>query len=378
MLSAKKNFTLLLIGIISLLFLAHMPSCTGAKENHEASITSALLIPDKIDFNFHVKPILSDRCFTCHGPDEAKVEAGLAFHTQEKAFAALGEQKDHHAIVAGDIYASTLVERIFSDDPEIMMPPLASNLVLEDYEKEILKKWIAQGAEWKTHWAFTPPQAGELPAVKQTDWGKNLIDQFILHKLESQQLSPSPLARPEKQLRRLSFDLRGLPPSLMDIEAFVADPSDENYKSFVDKYLASNAYAERMAADWLDLARYADTHGYQDDLERTMWPWRDWVIHAFKQNMSYDQFVSWQLAGDLMPNASREQIIATAFNRNHKITQEGGVISEEYRAEYVTDRTNTFGTAFLGLTMECAKCHDHKYDPISQKEYFELFAYEVV
>lgn len=379
MLSVKPKFRFLLTCLlsISILFLIHTSSCTAEKNHQEASQTafSQSLIPQKIDFNFHVKPILSDRCFTCHGPDETKMEAGLAFYSQEKAFAVLGEKQDHHAIVPGNTDASTLVQRIFSEDPEQQMPPPASNLKLEPHEKEILKKWIEQGAEWKEHWAFTPAEDGETPDVRQQDWVKNAIDNFVLNKLESRELSPSPLARPEKQLRRLSFDLRGLPPSLADIEAFVADPSDKNYESFVDAYLDTDAYAERMTAGWLDLARYADTHGYQDDLERIMWPWRDWVIHAFRQNMRYDQFVTWQLAGDLMPNASREQIIATAFNRNHKITQEGGVISEEYRAEYVTDRTNTFATAFLGLTMECAKCHDHKYDPISQQEYFELFAY---
>ncbi len=377
MLSAKNKVTLFLAAAFCLLLLTYISSCNSAKDKQEAGshFSGRVLIPDKIDFNFHVKPILSDRCFTCHGPDESKMEGGLAFYTQEKAFAALGEKKDHYAIVPGDVQASTLIHKIFSEDPEQQMPPPASNLTLEAYEKEILKKWIEQGAEWKEHWAFTPVREVETPEVRLQGWAKNELDYFILKKLESQQLSPSPLARAEKQLRRLSFDIRGLPPTLAEIERFVADPSDEAYESFVDAFLDSDAYAERMTADWLDLARYADTHGYQDDLERTMWPWRDWVIHAFRQNMPYDQFVSWQLAGDLLPNATREHIIATAFNRNHKITQEGGVISEEYRAEYVTDRTNTFGTAFLGLTMECAKCHDHKYDPISQKEYFQLFAY---
>ena len=255
------------------------------------------------------------------------------------------------------------------------MPPPNSNLKLEAHEKEILKRWVEQGAEWKPHWAFSPPIEAKIPAIKHPNWAGNPIDHFILQKLESKNLAPSHPARPEKILRRLSFDLTGLPPSMENIEAFLENPSEAVYQDFIDKYLNSNAYAERMTSEWLDLARYADTHGYQDDLERTMWPWRDWVIHTFRQNMPYDQFVTWQLAGDLLPNATKEQIIATAFNRNHKITQEGGVISEEYRAEYVTDRTNTFGTAFLGLTVECAKCHDHKYDPISQKEYFQLFGY---
>ena len=332
-------------------------------------------VPDKVDFIYHVKPILSDRCFKCHGPDEAKIEAGLQLHTEEKAFLALGENKDRFAIVANDATQSEMVKRIFTDDPDDIMPPPDSNLKLEPFEKEILKKWIEQGAVWKEHWSFVAPKEQDIPKLSSADWISNPIDNFILEKLEEKGLSPSKPLRSEKLLRKLSFDLTGLPPSIDDINSFLADDSNENYERLVDKFLNSSAFAERMTNDWLDLARYADTHGYQDDLERTMWPWRDWVIHAFKENMPYDQFVTWQLAGDLMPNASKEQIIATAFNRNHKITQEGGVIPEEYRAEYVTDRTNTFGTAFLGLTFECAKCHDHKYDPISQQEYFELFGY---
>ncbi len=368
-----KSLLWLFVAFVSISFY----SCSNRTKGNEVNgiQLSGNIVPEKVDFNFHVKPILSDRCFTCHGPDEKKVEAGLAFHLKEKALAALGDEKDHFAIVPGDVENSTLIKRIFSDDPEELMPPPESNLVLLPHEKEILKKWIAQGAEWKQHWAFTPPRIVEVPQVKNKNWASNDIDYFILQKLEDRKLQPSEPARPEKILRRLSFDLTGLPPSIEDIEKFVADPSEAQYEKFVDAYLDSDAYAERMASGWLDLARYADTHGYQDDLERIMWPWRDWVIHAFRKNMPYDQFVIWQLAGDLLPNATKEQIVATAFNRNHKITQEGGVIPEEYRAEYVTDRTNTFGTAFLGLTMECAKCHDHKYDPISQKEYFQLYSF---
>lgn len=368
-----KTIGLFLLGVMMI----NIQSCSKNKGIQEAdgNLISAGFIPEKVDFNLHVKPILSDRCFKCHGPDANKVEGGLSFAVKEKAFTALGENKDHYAIVPGNIRQSALIDRIFSEDPQFIMPPPESNLMLEPYEKEILKKWIEQGAEWKEHWAFTPPSEVEIPKVVNKTWARNPVDHFILSKLEARKITPSPPARAEKMLRRLSFDLTGKPPTLEDLDNFLADPSDDNYEHFVDTYLNSAAYAERMASEWLDLARYADTHGYQDDLERTMWPWRDWVIHAFWENMPYDQFVTWQLAGDLLPDASREQIIATAFNRNHKITQEGGVIPEEYRAEYVTDRTNTFATAFLGLTMECAKCHDHKYDPISQKEYFQLFGY---
>ena len=332
-------------------------------------------LPEVVDFNFHVKPILSDRCFKCHGPDANSREADLRFDTQEGAFAALGDNQDHYAVVAGDAQKSTLVERIYTDDPDDVMPPPESNLSLNDYEKEILKRWIEQGAEWKTHWSFLPLSDPTLPKVKKESWVQNEIDFFILARLEQAGLAPSEPATKEQWLRRVSFDLTGLPPTLSEITDFLNDARPDAYERVVDRLLASDAYAENMTAKWLDLARYADTHGYQDDLERVMWPWRDWVIHAFKQNMPYDQFVTWQLAGDLLPNPTKEQLIATAFNRNHKITQEGGVIDEEYRVEYVADRTQTFGTAFLGTSFECAKCHDHKYDPISQKDYYSLFAF---
>ena len=362
--------------IISCFLLLGLGCLPAEKESTSSTLQTTInKIPDQVDFIFHVKPILSDKCFKCHGPDEQKVEAGLQLHTKELAFAALGKAKDHFAIVPYKVEQSTLIERIYSDDPAEVMPPPESNLELSENEKALLKRWIEQGAEWKLHWAFTPPKAPAIPKIKNVDWASNPIDHFILQKLESLGLDPSPTATSEKLLRRLSFDLRGLPPSIEEINTFKANPTEAQYEKFVDAFMASDAFAERMTNEWLDLARYADSHGYQDDLERVMWPWRDWVIHAFKQNIPYDQFIRWQLAGDLLPNPTKEQIIATGFNRNHKITQEGGVISEEYRAEYVTDRTNTFGTAFLGLTMECAKCHDHKYDPISQKEYFQLYSF---
>ncbi len=372
----KKKFWVpipLILGIFLLAFISE--SCRQDITSEPNLSSSRNFIPEKVDFTFHVKPILSDRCFKCHGPDEAKIEGDLQLHTKEKAFAALGQHKDRFAIKPGDISQSEIINRIYSEDPNDVMPPPESNLNLDEFEKEILKRWVEQGAEWKEHWAFIPPKNSKIPEVQNEEWASNDIDRFILHKLHQQGLSPSNPLTSEKLLRKLSFDLRGLPPSLEDIKAFKADNSYSNYLAYIDKYLDSYAFAERMTNEWLDLSRYADTHGYQDDLERIMWPWRDWVIHAFKKNMPYDEFVTWQLAGDLLPNPTKEQIIATAFNRNHKITQEGGVIPEEYRVEYVSDRTNTFATAFLGLTFECAKCHDHKYDPISQKEYFQLFSY---
>jgi len=332
-------------------------------------------IPDQIDFNFHVKPILSDRCFTCHGPDNNTVEAGLSFATEESAFAALGDHKDHYAIVPFQPDSSSLVYRIFTDDVDDVMPPPESNLALENYEKEILKKWIEQGAEWKEHWSFIPPKQPPIPEINNSDWTNNEIDHFILKKLEDNGIAPNDQASKEKLLRRLSFDLTGLPPSLKELNDFLEDESSNAIDTQIDRLLSTDAYGEHMAVQWLDIARYADSHGYQDDLERVTWPWRDWVIHAFNKNLSYKDFVTWQLAGDLLPDASREQIIATTFNRNHKITQEGGVIPEEYRTEYVADRAQTFGTAFLGLTMECSRCHDHKYDPLSQQNYYQLFSF---
>ena len=333
------------------------------------------VVPNDISFNYHVKPILSDRCYACHGPDKAKIEAGLSLSNAEDAYLALGEHKSHFAIVPGDPKQSTLVDRIYSDDESTMMPPPESNLTLDDYERAVLEKWIKQGAKYESHWSFAPVTDPDLPEVAISPSIKNDIDPFILAKIAKTKLEPSPFASKEILARRLSFDLTGLPPSVKDIQAFVNDSTAQAYEQLVDRLLASDAYAENMTAIWLDVARYADTHGYQDDLERTMWPWRDWVLHAFRQNMAYDEFVLWQLAGDLLPDASKEQIIATGFNRNHKITQEGGVIPEEYRVEYVSDRTLTFGKAFLGLSVECAKCHDHKYDPISQKDYYRLFAF---
>jgi hypothetical protein len=256
------------------------------------------------------------------------------------------------------------------------MPPPASNLpALSETETEIIRKWIRQGAVYEKHWAFTPPSRPALPEVRDTSWPKNEIDFFVLRQMEDRGLSPNEGADRERLLKRWAFDITGLPPTPDQTDSFVHDRSPDAAEKVVDRLLASPAYGERMAEPWMDIARYADSHGYQDDNYRSQWPWRDWVIHAFNENMRYDQFVTWQLAGDLLPGATKEQILATAFNRNHKITEEGGVIDEEYRVEYVVDRTNTFGRAFMGVTVECAKCHDHKYDPISQKDFYQLTAF---
>ncbi|MEL6593614.1 MAG: DUF1549 domain-containing protein, partial [Bacteroidota bacterium] len=252
-------------------------------------------LPDKVDFNFHVRPLLSDRCYACHGPDEGSREAGLRLDTREGAFAALTESPGHFALVAGDVEQSELYHRIYDQDPERLMPPPESNLVLSDYEKALLSRWIEQGAEWKDHWAFIPPQ----PSVPRS--GKSPIDALVQQSLQAKGLSPSPEASRETLLRRLSLDLTGLPPSPDEMSAFLADDSPEAYEKAVDRLLSSPHYGERMAAEWLDLARYADSHGFQDDGMRNMWPWRDWVIKSFNDNLPYDQFVSWQLAGDLFP-----------------------------------------------------------------------------
>ncbi|UNY99203.1 PSD1 and planctomycete cytochrome C domain-containing protein [Zhouia spongiae] len=332
-------------------------------------------LPDVIDYSLHVKPILSDKCYACHGPDGGTREADFRIDTKEGAYAALKDDAHAFAIVPGDFENSIAMKRIFSEDPKTQMPPPESNLKLSGNEKQVLKKWIEQGAVWSDHWAFVKPKKKEVPGVGNTSWPKNEIDYFILAKIESEGLSPSEKADKETLLRRVYLDLTGLPPSLEDIDEFLSDQSSDAYEKVVDKLLASDAYGERMASGWMDIARYADSHGYQDDLERVMWPWRDWVIHAFNENLPYDKFIKWQLAGDLMPNASMEQIVASGFNRNHKITQEGGVIDEEYRVEYVVDRTSTTSKALMGLTMECARCHDHKYDPLSQEEFYGMYTF---
>jgi hypothetical protein len=355
-----------LILISSIIWLA----CTDRNADKNAVASGK----GKIDFNYDVKPILSDKCFACHGPDVKKRQAEFRLDTEEGAFKALKSDPHHFAIVRENPEESFLIKRIFSEDPLFHMPPVESNLVLTDHEKNILKKWIEQGAEYKKHWAFIPPVKPEVPDVA-SDWAGNDIDKFIFAKLEQMDLEPSPEADKERLIRRVSFDLTGLPPTLEQVDAFLKDNSEDAYEKLVDELLASSAYGERWADYWLDVSRYGDSHGYQDDLPRVMWPWRDWVIHAFNENLPYDQFVTWQLAGDLLPQATREQILATGFNRNHKITQEGGAIPEEYRTEYVVDRTNTFGKAFLGISIECSRCHDHKYDPIAQKDFYSIYSF---
>lgn len=358
-----------------------MLMCSGivyaiqACNNSPVSQVAEEQVPDSISYNFHVRPILSDKCFICHGPDANKREADLRLDIAEEAYKALKQNPSAHALVPFKPQVSEVFLRISSQDSAFMMPPKSSNLKLTAHEISIIEKWIKQGAKYEKHWAFTPPKSPQLPKVENKEWVKNELDYFILQKLEQKGMTPNQQADKERLLKRVSLDLIGLPPDMELMNRFMADNSDKAYEKVVDLLIQSPAYGEKMTLHWLDVARYADSHGYQDDNYRSQWPWRDWVIHAFNKNMPYNQFITWQLAGDLMPDATKEQLLATGFNRNHKITEEGGVIDEEYRVEYVTDRINTFGKAMLGVTLECAHCHDHKYDPFSQKEYYQAYAF---
>ena len=327
----------------------------------------------KINFNSQIKPIISDRCFKCHGPDKTKVDAGLQLTSFEAATALLKSGK--RAIVPFKPNESELVKRILTTDPDDMMPAKKSNLALTEAEKKLLVQWVEEGAEYQEHWAFIPPFKYPQPDVQNKNWVRNQIDYFILQKLEENGLKPNAEATKEALIRRLSLDLTGLPPTVEEINTFIKDSNPNAYEKLVDRLLATPQYGERMALEWLDVARYADSHGYQDDGLRNTYPYRDWVIRAFNQNIPFDQFTIGQLAGDLLPNPTRDQLIATCFNRNHMQSQEGGVVEEEYRVEYVNDRVATFGKAFLGLSTECAKCHTHKYDPIEHKDYYSLFAF---
>jgi hypothetical protein len=303
---------------------------------------------EKIEFNRDVRPILSDTCFQCHGPDKAKLKAKLRLDVESRARPALDE----------------VLKRISSTDPDEQMPPPNFGRQLKPEQIDTLKRWVAQGAPWQAHWSFIPPKRPALPMVKNVDWPRNAVDFFVLAKLEQNGLAPSKEADDETLRRRVSLDLTGLPP---------CGPS--HYESLVDALLASPRYGERMAIRWLDAARYADTSGYQSDGERWMWRWRDWVIDAFNTNMPFNQFTIEQIAGDLLPNATLSQKLATGFNRNHRGNAEGGIVPEEYAVEYVVDRVDTTCTVWLGLTMGCARCHDHKYDPLSQREFYQIFAY---
>ncbi|MBI3698569.1 MAG: DUF1549 domain-containing protein, partial [Acidobacteria bacterium] len=322
--------------------------------------------PKAVDFNRDIAPILSDTCFTCHGPDEKQRMAGLRLDSKEGALA---------KIVPGDAANSKLYQKISSTDKALRMPPLASGRSLTAAQIDLIRRWIDQGAKWETHWAYVAPQRPALPPVKNEAWARNPIDGFVLSRLEREGLKPSAEADKTTLARRLTLDLTGLPPTPAEVDAFLADRSPDAYEKLVDRLLSSPRHAERLAMQWLDVARYADTHGYHIDSHRDMWPWRDWVIRAFQRNLPFDQFIVEQLAGDLLPGATLDQKVATGFNRNHMINFEGGAIPEEYQNEYVVDRVETTSVAFLGMTMGCARCHDHKYDPIKQKEFYRFYAF---
>ena len=325
-----------------------------------------------VDFRRDIRPILSDKCFTCHGPDENQRVGQLRLDLRQSA---LTVHDGKTAIVPRDLDASELIRRIDSPNPKEHMPPHESARQLTADQVDLLKRWIREGAEWTEHWSFAVLKQPVVPETQVTNGARNAIDQFIGNRLDHEGLTPSGAAAKHTLLRRLSLDLTGLPPTAVEVQAFVKDDSPAAYDRAIDRLLASPAYGEHMAVGWLDAARYADTSGYQNDGPRFMWRWRDWVIHAFNSDLPFDQFTIEQIAGDLLENPSLEQIIATGFNRNHRGNAEGGIIPEEYQVEYVVDRVDTTATVWLGLTIGCARCHDHKYDPIAQTDYYKLFAY---
>ena len=314
-----------------------------------------------VQFNRDVRPILSDKCFHCHGADAKAKNVPMRLDREDEA---------RRAIASGE-----LVRRVTAEKPAQRMPPAYSGLTLTAREIETLRAWIDQGAQWEAHWSFIPPKRHPLPPVKNAAWSKNAIDAFVLDRLQREGLSPSPETAKETLIRRVTVDLTGVSPTPAEVDAFLADKSPKAYEKVVDRLLASQRYGERMAARWLDAARYADTNGYQYDGERYMWRWRDWVIESFNRNQPFDQFTLEQMAGDMLPNATLDQKIATGFNRNHRGNTEDGIVAEEYAVEYVVDRVETVSTVFLGLTLGCARCHNHKYDPFTQKEFYQVFAY---
>ena len=326
----------------------------------------------QVSFNRDIRPILADTCFQCHGPDAHARKADLRLDIREMAMA---DRDGSPAIIPGNAKDSLIIWMINAEDEEDRMPPKRHPRVLTSEEKQSFADWIDEGAEYQEHWAYLPPEKRPLPEVINHSWPKNAIDRFVLAHLEREGLAPSPMANRETLIRRVSLDLTGLPPSPEEVDAFLLDKFPGAYEKVVDRLLASSRYGERMVWDWLDAARYSDSNGYQNDPERGMWPWRDWAIKAFNDNMPYDQFSIEQIAGDLLPDATREQKLATAFLRNHMINGEGGRLPEENRIEYLFDQAETVGTIWMGVTMNCARCHDHKYDPITQREYYQLMAF---
>lgn len=326
----------------------------------------------EVDFARDIRPILSDNCFLCHGPDDGSRVTELRLDTNAGLRSKLAEGA---VVVPGEPAASQLYRRITSSDPDLQMPPADSNRTLTPQQMELIRQWIAQGAEYREHWSWRPIERPRVPVVTPSDWPINPIDAFVLARLQHEGVEPAPEAERFRLLRRVTLDLTGLPPTREELKAFLADEGPDAYERAVDRLLASPAYGERMAWDWLDAARYADSNGYQGDSERTMWPWRDWVVAAFNGNQPFDEFTIEQLAGDLLPQGTLEQKLATGFCRNHMINGEGGRIPEENRVDYVMDMAETTGTIWLGLTFNCCRCHDHKFDQLSRKDYYALFAF---
>ncbi|MYD72272.1 MAG: DUF1553 domain-containing protein [Acidobacteria bacterium] len=357
----------------------------GAEWGAELADADALPMPERVvDFAREVRPILSQNCFTCHGPDEGTRQRGLRLDVAEGPFADRGTFGGA-VVIPGNADDSLLIHRVTATEDRVRMPyrlglntpvmPGTAEDALSLGEIETLRLWIDQGAEWQSHWAFVPPERPSVPPVADPEWGRNPIDSFVLSSLEAQGLGPAPEADRTTLLRRVTLDLTGLPPSAGDVAAFLNDDSPDAYENAVDRLLGSTAFGERMAVEWLDGARYADSSGYQTDAPRSMWRYRDWVIDAYNSNMPFDQFTIEQLAGDMLPSATLDQRIATAFNRNHSQNGEGGIVPEEFLVENVVDRVSTTGTVWMGLTLGCARCHDHKFDPLSQREFYELFAF---
>ena len=375
----KKDLLFFIVPLLCVLILKYYSSKPSVTEISNTKQSVELIKSDfkidEVNFNFDVKPILSDKCYTCHGPDDKARKANLRLDIESGFYKSLEDNPNHYVINKNSPEKSEILNRINSENASYVMPPPESNLKLSNREKEVLKKWVDQGGNWEPHWAYTKPKLPNIPEIDLENWASNEIDYFIAKKLNSVGMTPSEKEEKEILIRRAYFDLIGLPPTIQEIDEFVSDNSNNAYEKVIDKLLESKSYGERMAAIWMDLSRYGDSHGYQDDQERIMWPWRDWVIHAYNTNMTYDKFITWQMAGDMLPNATKEQIIASGFNRNHKITQEGGVVPEEYRVEYVADRTVTSAKIMMGLTVECARCHTHKYDPISHDEFFSLYSF---
>ena len=324
---------------------------------------------DQLDYSRDIRPILSDACFRCHGPDDAKREAGLRLDTFDGAAA---ETSGGHGVVPGDADSSEIIDRILSDDPDLKMPPPETGKTVTAEQVELLKRWIRQGAKYSQHWSFRPVVRPAVPN-NHSSWGQNPIDQFIWKRMTARSLNPSPEAQRHTLIRRVYLDATGLPPTVEEVDQFLADASVDAYAQMVDRALSSPHYGERWGRHWLDQARYADTHGYTVDGERSIWPFRDWVIRALNDDMPFDQFTSEQLAGDLLPSPAQSQLVATGFHRNTLVSQEGGSDAEQFRNEAVVDRVNTTGAVWLGLTVGCAQCHTHKYDPITHHEYYQLF-----